>query len=92
MREAKRQLEGTESAESAVKKPSRLAPYKIRKMLSKRQRRVRALGDWQPSQQDKVIKKRRNVRNYKHITAVRELEQKSEHCIIILSLYYFSCL
>ncbi len=77
MREAKRQLEGTESAESAVKKPSRLAPYKIRKMLSKRQRRVRALGDRQPSQQDRVIKKRRNVRNYKHIAAVRELEQKS---------------
>ncbi len=77
LREAKRQLEGPESAETAVKKkPSRLAPYKLRKMFSKRQARVRALGDRQPTQQDRVIKKRRNVRNYKHISAVRELEQK----------------
>ncbi len=67
-----------DNTSSDLNEPSRLAPYsyKLRKMFSKRQARVRARRDRQPTQQDRVIKKRRNVRNYKHISAVMELEQK----------------
>lgn len=61
----------------AVQKPRRKIPYKLRKMLLKRALRMRRVRHYQ-SEQSKTppVKKRKNVRNYKHIAAVRELEQK----------------
>ncbi len=81
MKQAKQQLEQPEATKSVVQKPGRQISYKLRKMFLKRAQKSRRVKQqyYQSEPWDKPpVKKRRNVRNYKHLKAVRELEKK-EH-------------